>query len=65
MNEPSVFNGPEVTMPKDNLHTLDGIAGQVEHRDVHNQYGPMVHIGTHRAAGGAQGDRRTDRDPSS
>lgn len=34
MNEPSVFNGPEVTMPKDNLH-MD----VVEHRDVHNMYG--------------------------
>ncbi|KAF2769761.1 putative alpha-glucosidase [Teratosphaeria nubilosa] len=31
MNEPSVFNGPETTMPKDNLHH-----GQWEHRDVHN-----------------------------
>jgi alpha 1,3-glucosidase len=35
MNEPSVFNGPEVTMPKDYLHDY----GSVEHRDVHNQYG--------------------------
>ncbi|XXQ35577.1 Glucosidase II subunit alpha [Plasmodiophora brassicae] len=34
MNEPSVFNGPEITMPKDCLHE-----GGVEHRDVHNQYG--------------------------
>ena len=31
MNEPSVFNGPETTMPKDNLHF-----GNWEHRDVHN-----------------------------
>jgi len=46
MNEPSVFNGPEVTMPKDNLHTLDGVAEQVEHRDVHNQYGMYVHMAT-------------------
>lgn len=34
MNEPSVFNGPETTMPKDNLH-----AGNWEHRDVHNLNG--------------------------
>jgi alpha 1,3-glucosidase len=34
MNEPSVFNGPETTMPKDNLHH-----GGWEHRDVHNLYG--------------------------
>lgn len=31
MSEPSVFNGPETTMPKDNLHY-----GNWEHRDVHN-----------------------------
>ena len=31
MNEPSVFNGPETTMPKDNLHFENW-----EHRDVHN-----------------------------
>ena len=37
MNEPSVFNGPEVTMPKDCLHY-----GGFEHRDVHNLYGFMV-----------------------
>ena len=30
MNEPSVFNGPEVTMPKDNVHY-----GDWEHRDLH------------------------------
>eukprot|EP00038_Savillea_parva_P017834 m.21687 g.21687 ORF g.21687 m.21687 type:complete len:916 (+) comp3915_c1_seq1:17-2764(+) len=34
MNEPSVFNGPEVTMHKDAKH-LSGW----EHRDVHNSYG--------------------------
>ncbi|RKP16708.1 hypothetical protein ROZALSC1DRAFT_31418, partial [Rozella allomycis CSF55] len=34
MNEVSVFSGPEITMPKDNLHH-EG----VEHRDVHNIYG--------------------------
>lgn len=34
MNEPSVFNGPETTMPKDNVHY-----GGWEHRDLHNLYG--------------------------
>ncbi|KAI7544968.1 putative alpha glucosidase II, alpha subunit [Hortaea werneckii] len=34
MNEPSVFNGPETTMPKDNLHY-----GGWEHRDIHNVNG--------------------------
>jgi mannosyl-oligosaccharide alpha-1,3-glucosidase len=31
MNEPSVFNGPETTSPKDNMHY-----GDWEHRDLHN-----------------------------
>ena len=34
MNEPSVFNGPEVSMQKDNVN-MDG----VEHREWHNMYG--------------------------
>uniref|UniRef100_A0AAY4DM90 Neutral alpha-glucosidase AB n=1 Tax=Denticeps clupeoides TaxID=299321 RepID=A0AAY4DM90_9TELE len=40
MNEPSVFNGPEVTMHKDALH------GSWEHREVHNIYGLYVHRAT-------------------
>uniref|UniRef100_A0A3P8YJ94 Neutral alpha-glucosidase AB n=1 Tax=Esox lucius TaxID=8010 RepID=A0A3P8YJ94_ESOLU len=40
MNEPSVFNGPEVTMLKDALH------GPWEHRDVHNLYGLYVQMAT-------------------
>ncbi|KAH0545273.1 hypothetical protein FGG08_000572 [Glutinoglossum americanum] len=44
MNEPSVFNGPETTMPKDNLHH-----GNWEHRDVHNIYGLTYHNATHHA----------------
>lgn len=47
MNEPSVFNGPEVTMPKDNLHFPNGSSGlPVEHRDVHNLYGLFYHAAT-------------------
>lgn len=34
MNEPSVFNGPELTMQKDLIHV-----GNTEHRHVHNYYG--------------------------
>nr|XP_033809671.1 neutral alpha-glucosidase AB isoform X2 [Geotrypetes seraphini] len=41
MNEPSVFNGPEVTMHKDAVH-MDGW----EHRDVHNLYGLYVQKAT-------------------
>ncbi|KAL3675895.1 hypothetical protein R1sor_025843 [Riccia sorocarpa] len=39
MNEPSVFNGPEATMERDNIHY-----GGVEHRDVHNAYGYYFHM---------------------
>jgi len=44
MNEPSVFNGPETTMPKDNLHFENW-----EHRDVHNIYGMTYHDATYQA----------------
>lgn len=44
MNEPSVFNGPETTMPKDNLHH-----GNWEHRDVHNLNGMTFHNATFEA----------------
>lgn len=36
MNEPSVFNGPEITMPKDMVHN-----GGWEHRVLHNVYGQI------------------------
>jgi alpha 1,3-glucosidase len=42
MNEPSVFNGPEITMPKDNLHFQ-----RTEHREVHNIYGLLQHRSTY------------------
>ena len=42
MNEPSVFNGPEVTMAKDKMH------GEVEHRDLHNMYGMLYTMATHK-----------------
>lgn len=41
MNEPSVFNGPEITMHKDAVHY-----GNWEHRDVHNLYGMFLHMST-------------------
>jgi mannosyl-oligosaccharide alpha-1,3-glucosidase len=54
MNEPSVFNGPEMTMPKHMIHA-DG----VEHRDIHNQYGFYVQQATHE--GQLQGRGGKDR----
>ncbi|KAM9354808.1 neutral alpha-glucosidase C [Pholidichthys leucotaenia] len=41
MNEPSVFDGPEQTMPKDAVHF-----GGWEHRDLHNLYGFYQHMST-------------------
>ena len=42
MNEPSVFNGPEVTMTNDEMH------GYVEHRDLHNMYGMLYTMAIHK-----------------
>lgn len=54
MNEPSVFNGPETTMPKDNLHF-----GQWEHRDIHNINGLTFHNASWEAmASRKKGERR-------
>ncbi|KAG8177548.1 hypothetical protein JTE90_015952 [Oedothorax gibbosus] len=53
MNEPSVFNGPEVSMERDAKHV-----GGWEHRDVHNIYGMLMVMGTYKGhlmrANGAQ-----------
>ncbi|KZV89419.1 glycoside hydrolase family 31 protein, partial [Exidia glandulosa HHB12029] len=45
MNEPSVFNGPEITMQKDLIHY-----GGWEHRDIHNINGMLYHNATSIAA---------------
>eukprot|EP01135_Chromosphaera_perkinsii_P009199 Nk52_evm34s1671 gene=Nk52_evmTU34s1671 len=41
MNEPSVFDGPEISMPRDNIH-----ANGWEHRDIHNIYGMYLPMST-------------------
>ncbi|KAJ2696152.1 glucosidase II [Coemansia sp. IMI 209128] len=41
MNEPSVFNGPEISMDKDIKHH-----GGWEHRDLHNIFGMLYHKAT-------------------
>ncbi|KAL7269929.1 glucosidase II [Rhizina undulata] len=56
MNEPSVFNGPETTMPKDNLHH-----GNWEHRDVHNLNGMTLHNATWEALKGRFGPENEKR----
>lgn len=42
MNEPSVFDGPETSSPKDNLHY-----GNWEHRSIHNSFGLSFHESTY------------------
>uniref|UniRef100_A0A8D0L6C6 Neutral alpha-glucosidase AB n=1 Tax=Sphenodon punctatus TaxID=8508 RepID=A0A8D0L6C6_SPHPU len=54
MNEPSVFNGPEVTIHKDAVHH-----GGWENRDLHNLYGFYVQMAT--AEGQVQRSRGAER----
>lgn len=59
MNEPSVFNGPETTMPKDNLHF-----GNWEHRDVHNINAMTFHNATYQALlSRSKAEEKTPRRP--
>ncbi|KAG7817846.1 hypothetical protein KL928_003745 [Ogataea angusta] len=44
MNEPSIFNGPETTAPRDLIHY-----GDWEHRSVHNLWGLTFHQMTYNA----------------
>lgn len=44
MNEPSVFNGPETSAERDNLHY-----GNWEHRSVHNLWGKSFHELTYKS----------------
>lgn len=53
MNEPSVFNGPEITMPKDLMHH-----GGWEHRHVHNLYGLYYSMVTQRGLNARTPNRR-------
>ncbi|BFZ59983.1 glucosidase II [Saitoella coloradoensis] len=52
MNEPAVFSGPEITMPKDNIHE-----GGWEHRDIHNINGMVFHNATALALMNRDGDK--------
>ncbi|RPD70847.1 alpha-glucosidase [Lentinus tigrinus ALCF2SS1-7] len=45
MNEPSIFNGPEISMPRESIHH-----GGWEHRDLHNINGMLFHNLTSQAA---------------
>ena len=50
MNEPSVFGGPDSTMPKTLIHKVQDQNGElmdVEHKEVHNLYGYCQARGTY------------------
>ncbi len=42
MNEPSVFDGPDGTMPEDNMHRGGGILPADKHLRYHNVYGELM-----------------------
>lgn len=54
MNEPSVFSGPETTMPKDLRH----MGGTEEHRVLHNLYGHYMMWATHEGLLQRQSERK-------
>ena len=57
MNEPSVFDGPEITMPPTLLHH-DAEGRAYEHRELHNMYGLLMTIATQRGQRDAYPERR-------
>ena len=57
MNEPSVFDGPEITMPPTLLHH-DAEGRAYEHRELHNMYGLLMTIATQRGQRDAYPARR-------
>ena len=57
MNEPSVFDGPEITMPPTLLHH-DAAGRAYEHRELHNMYGLLMTLGTQRGQHEAYPARR-------
>ena len=42
MNEPSVFDGPDKTMPRDNWHRGGGVLPPGPHAQYHNAYGMLM-----------------------
>eukprot|EP00347_Sterkiella_histriomuscorum_P014322 403361316 len=49
MNEPSVFNAHEMTMPKDNIH-IDQNNRFIQHKDIHNAYGLLMAKSTYQGS---------------
>lgn len=47
MNEPSVFSGDELTMPKNAIH-VTAENTRYQHKDLHNAYGTLMARATHK-----------------
>ena len=47
MNEPSVFNYLDGTMPSTNLHSSPKYSRSIYHGEIHNAYGQMMHKTTY------------------
>lgn len=58
MNEPAVFNGPDGTMPEDNLHRGGGDLPPGIHRKYHNAYGMLMARSTRDGILAANPDKR-------
>lgn len=58
MNEPAIFNGPEVTSPKDVIHH-----GNWEHRDIHNINGILFQAATFLGLQDREGTDKLQRRP--
>ena len=48
MNEPSVFGGPETSLPKDTIHVKED-GTEILHFNIHNIYGLMMFNVTYEA----------------
>ncbi|PWN26815.1 alpha-glucosidase II precursor [Jaminaea rosea] len=56
MNEPAIFNGPEITSPKDVIHH-----GGWEHRDIHNINGVLFQAGTFKGLQEREGKKEHEK----
>ncbi|OMJ84624.1 hypothetical protein SteCoe_14215 [Stentor coeruleus] len=52
MNEPAVFKSCEGTMPRGNIHEIN-----IEHRDIHNLYGMLMHKSTYQGLMGRSNNK--------
>lgn len=58
MNEPSVFDGPDGTMPESNIHLGGGKLPTSNHKHYHNAYGRLMVEASHKGIMEANPDKR-------